>query len=213
MSKEQLPGPNWFVIRLVRLVAWILAKIYFRYHVEGGEKFPAEGPYIAVSNHVTTMDAIFLGLPLKGHVAYLVKKEALEHPLKGPFFKAIGGIPVDRGTLDINTAKTALKCLRHGMALGILPEGTRTRNGQIGEFKPGFVKLAILAHAPIVPAAIIGSFGILPTPYWFPRPAKVTLRVGDVIDLHEYYGKKTTEEEIQRISKTIREEIIRLYNG
>ncbi len=119
---------------------------------------------------------------------------------------------MDRETIDLGAARTMLPSLREGRNLGLAPEGTRTKTGEIQEFKPGFVKVALMARVPILPTAIIGSFGILPTPFWFPRRANVLVRVGRLIDLHEYYGKKLSEEELVGVTRMIRDQVVELHN-
>ena len=67
----------------------------------------------------------------------------------------------------------------------IFPEGSRTFDGQLGEFKPGFGLIAKRARVPIVPVAIVGAFECWPRTRRFPRPGRIRLEFGRVIPAAE----------------------------
>ncbi len=213
MGGEQVPQIHRRFISALKFLFTVFARYYFDCKVEGAENIPESGPYILVINHVTALDVAFMGvLPLKGDVVFLAKREAFAEPVVGPLMQAIGAFPIDRETLDASAARIMLASLKEGRILGLAPEGTRTRTGEIQEFKPGFVKLALRARVPILPIAIVGSFGILPTPYKLPRRAHIKIRVGQLIDLKEHYGKRLTENEIEQLSQMVRERVVELFD-
>ncbi len=213
VGRSHVPEPHRRFRAIIRFLFATFARYYFSYTIEGAENIPDRGPYILVVNHASALDAAFIGiLPLKGEARFLAKREAFDEPLVGPFMQAVGAFPVDRDTLDASAARIMLEILKEGQILGLAPEGTRTRTGKIQEFKPGFVKLAWLARVPILPIAIVGSYGILPTPYKIPRRAHIIIRVGQLFELKEYYGKRLNDDEMQQISNRVREKIIELLN-
>ena len=74
----------------------------------------------------------------------------------------VGGIPVERRGNTIPAVKRALVCIQDGYTMLIHPEGTRTRDGKMHEFKGGAAKLAIDAEAVIIPVRIDGAWDIFP---------------------------------------------------
>ena len=102
--------------------------------------------------------------------------------MKG-FFTGIGAIPVRRG--DHRAAQesldTALHVLESGVAFGIYPEGTRSRDGRLYRARVGVGWLALKSKAPIVPVGVIGTNVVLPVGAKVPRLKKITLRFGEPI--------------------------------
>jgi 1-acyl-sn-glycerol-3-phosphate acyltransferase len=75
--------------------------------------------------------------------------------------------------------------LKAGKAVTIFPEGSRTHDGTLGEFKPGFALIAKRAAVPIVPVAIVGAFECWPRTRRLPRPGRIRLEFGQVISAAE----------------------------
>ncbi|MER3403807.1 MAG: 1-acyl-sn-glycerol-3-phosphate acyltransferase, partial [Chloroflexota bacterium] len=92
-------------------------------------------------------------------------------------------------------ARISLAILRAGLALGLFPEGTRTRTGQLQSFKTGVAKIAVRARAPLLPVGLLGTFEALPPGALLPRPAKIRVRYGAPFELSAYYDRRMSEEE------------------
>ena len=84
--------------------------------------------------------------------------------------------------------KLMIRKLRGGGALTIFPEGTRTRDGRLGEVKSGFALVAKRAGVPILPVAIVGAWECWPRTRWFPRPGRIRLEFGALIQAGEVAG-------------------------
>jgi 1-acyl-sn-glycerol-3-phosphate acyltransferase len=83
--------------------------------------------------------------------------------------------------------------VRSGKSLAVFPEGTRTPDGRLQEFKPGAFKIALRAGVPVVPVTIRGTFALLPKTTLAPRPGPVDVFIGEPIDVREYSEARLTE--------------------
>jgi 1-acyl-sn-glycerol-3-phosphate acyltransferase len=102
--------------------------------------------------------------------------------------RSVDAIPIDREGVGLNGIKESLRRLKRGEIVVIFPEGTRTRDGEVGHFKPGFTVLAARSGAYILPMAIEGAFDA------WPRWRKVPSPSGKV---HVCYGRPIPPEEIK----------------
>ena len=88
---------------------------------------------------------------------FFAKIELFGNPLIGAFLKSVNAFPARRGEADRHAWKTAQSLLKTGKLLLFFPEGTRSKDGQLHNPKPGLARLAFATGVPIVPAAISGS--------------------------------------------------------
>ena len=80
--------------------------------------------------------------------------------------------------------------IKGGKSLAVFPEGTRTPDGHLQEFKPGAFKIALRAGVPIVPVTIRGTFKLLPKTTLAPRPGSVDVIIGEPIATSDYSEKQ-----------------------
>jgi 1-acyl-sn-glycerol-3-phosphate acyltransferase len=131
-------------------MSWLM-----RIQVRGQENIPTTGPVILAVNHLSWADPIAMGVALKRPAFYLAKEGVFKHPLTRWIVTATGQIKVDRtvgkneGALD-----TALDLLKQGLVVGVFPEGTRSRPGQVKRGKTGLARIAAVSGAPIVPVGM-----------------------------------------------------------
>lgn len=155
-----------------------------RIRVEGAvDAIPREGPVIVASNHSSNLDPVVLGstlMPKLGRrLQWLGKKELFAWPVVGWIARNGGVHAVDRGSADIEAFRLARRILDEGHALFVFPEGTRSRDGALGEGRDGVAVLALRSGAPIVPVGIAGSYERWPRGQKLPHPGgRVTVRVG-----------------------------------
>ncbi len=168
--------PRWWGHTICRLAG-------VRVRIEGLDHITPDQTYIFAGNHASQFD-IFV---FQGYFPYdfrwMAKKELFRLPVFGQTMLRVGYIPVDRSnsreamkSLDAAAARIAA-----GKSVLIFPEGTRSADGRLKEFKGGAVLLAIKAGVPLVPMAFNGSHQVLPKGRWIPDSGEIVLRIGTPI--------------------------------
>ncbi|BBE30060.1 1-acyl-sn-glycerol-3-phosphate acyltransferase [Tepiditoga spiralis] len=172
--------------------------------VKGLENIP-DGPVLFVSNHQSNFDIpIFLGY-LNKPLGFIAKKEMEKIPILSTWMRYIHCVFMDRSNVRnaVKSINDGIKILKNGHSLMVFPEGTRSHDGKIGEFKPGSFKLATNSGVPIVPVTISGSIDIMPKNKVEVRKANVKVVVGKPIEVSSEDKKKTPElaEKVREIIK------------
>jgi 1-acyl-sn-glycerol-3-phosphate acyltransferase len=135
-------------------------------------------PYVFVANHSSFTD-VFLLASLPWEMKFLSKKAIFQIPLLGWQMKIAGDVPLERGNRDSVRAAIAQLRERLDRRLSVIffPEGTRSPDGFLGEFREGAFRLAIEAGVAVLPLAIYGASGSLPKHSFIFRPTTATLVV------------------------------------
>ena len=179
------PDMFWYGVRLiVHVLLRVWLKGWHRYRVVGREHLPRD-PYVMVANHASHLDALCLlsALPLRSiHTTYpAAAKDYFFTTMPRVAFSAVvvNAMPFDRKenpreSIDICRALLATP----GHALILFPEGTRSTTGEMAPFKPGIGHLTAGTNIPVVPCYLDGAFRAWPKGAWFPRPFRLTLRIG-----------------------------------
>jgi 1-acyl-sn-glycerol-3-phosphate acyltransferase len=157
-------------------------RVYNRHYV------PNEGPLLIVSNHQSFYDPMLVGYGLAREVDYMARDTLFKNERFGKFIRSVNAFPVKRGEADLAAIKETLRRLKDQRAVLLFPEGTRTLDGRISEFKTGVVLLAKKANCPIVPVVIDGAFDV------WPRSSK---RPKYFTSLGVMYGKPFSPEEVK----------------
>lgn len=159
-----------------------------RYEVEGLERLGDVRNTVVMPNHVSQLDAPILFLLLSVDFKAVVKTELFRVPFFSYCLRFAGFIEVDRSDHDQSkhAITAAVASLQSGNCFLIFPEGTRTRTGDLGEFKKGAFVVAIDARSRIVPVALSGVRELLPRGGFYVRPGTVRVRVLDPIDAGGY---------------------------
>ncbi len=172
---------HWCARWWCRLVAW---SIFARIRVRGQENILPDRTYVYMANHSSLVDtpALFAYLPYQFRI--MAKKELFYIPFMGWHLWTAGNFQVDRS----DPRKTALSIkkvvdgVRSGKSLAVFPEGTRSPDGKLREFKSGAFKIALRSGVPIVPVTIRGASALLPKGSLAPRPGKVEVIIGKPIE-------------------------------
>ena len=165
-----------------------LFKAVWRPAVEGLEHIPTEGPLILASNHLSFADSVVIPVVVPRKVVFLAKSDyftgsGIKGALVRAWFEGLGMLPVDRDHVASARASldTALEVLERGEAFGIYPEGTRSRDGRLYRGRTDVGHLALTARCPVLPVGLVGTDVLQPVGSSWPRPAKVTVRIGPPI--------------------------------
>jgi 1-acyl-sn-glycerol-3-phosphate acyltransferase len=173
---------------------------------EGMEFLKKESPYIFMSNHQGSYDIFALLGHLPFQFKWLAKKELFSIPFFGWTMAAAGYISIDReGTREtVEAMNKAAQMIRDGTSVVIFPEGSRSSDGLIQEFKKGGFTLAIKSKVPIVPIAITGSREIMPKDQWTAASGDIQIRIGCPIET-QHCSMKDRKSLMDQVRKTISE--------
>lgn len=180
--------------------------------VEGRENVPVEGPAIIASNHLSFIDSPLLMTEFERSVTFLGKAEYMAHRVTRHAFPRVGMIPVDRTGRGIaKSLGLAQRILDGGGLVGIFPEGSRSRDGNLHKGHLGAAHLALKTGAPIIPVGIIGTDAALPVGRRVPaRDVRILIRVGAPIGLGEFFGQRPTAATKQALTDEVMAEIAEL---
>ncbi|HYO18703.1 MAG TPA: lysophospholipid acyltransferase family protein [Dermatophilaceae bacterium] len=174
-----------------------LARLIYRPVIEGRENIPRTGPVLLASNHRSFIDSIIIPLVAPRRVVFLAKSDyftgtGIRGALMRWFFTAVGAVPISRGTAGAarEALKSAMEILDDGLAFGIYPEGTRSRDGRLYRGRTGVAWLALTAGCPVVPVGLQGTQDLQPVGSRIPRIRKVTIRFGEPLDFSYLQGAK-----------------------
>lgn len=173
-----------------KTVVYGILKPIYRFEVIGADKFPKEGGILLCSNHIDNLDPPVVGINAPRPVNFMAKEELFHLPLLKSILPGVRAFPVKRGMSDRDALRRAIKLLKDGEVVGLFPEGTRSKDGQLGKGFSGAGFFALRGEANVVPCAIVG-------PYKPFRRLKVVY--GDAIDMQPYRERKASAEEVTEV--------------
>ena len=189
-------------------LAWLVWHILFRIRVIGKENLVRDGSFIIAPNHISAIDPVFVVIArFWGRRMLILGKEELFaiHPVISWMFRHVGVGPGHRGKGDTEAVEKAIEYVRSGNGALVFPEGTRTKDGNLGRLKSGVFVIASQAHAPIIPCRLIyrggkpGLFRRCTVVFGKPIPAE-TLDMGDTYSMARLREcKKLLETELERL--------------
>lgn len=168
------------LLNLVKYVARVYFKLFYRIEVEGLENIPKEGALLIAGNHLSNADPPAIGAfaGLVRDSRFVAKKELFAIPVLGWFFRHCNYIAVDRKRTigDMGALKEVVDALNRGESVVMFPEGTRSKTGKPQKPKSGIGFLVYKTEAPVLPVKIQGTFG-------WPWVRKIRVKFGTVIHL------------------------------
>lgn len=204
-----------------------LLKKYAKLEVKGKEILSERigKPTLFISNHLSNVDGIILNKVLeKNNVTFMAGRKLKANPLTSLFLRMIRHIPISPNSADRNAIKRALAVLSTGESILIFPEGTRSRTGSMIKGKKGFLLLARLSKADIVPIALEGTEMMLPVNQddmgsETPRHATVTVTIGEPFHLEqrdhacEDWDDKCVDTAMRKIAQMLKPEYQGVYKN
>lgn len=188
-------------------LAPIVRKLWVK-EVEGLEHIPKKGPFIFASNHESYFDFICFWAVSPHSIQYLAAEKFYKSKFWKPLMVATGQIKVERESKDKKGVhERAHYILKNEGVLGIYPEGTRSRTGEMGRAYTGVTKFALQAKVPIVPVGMIGTYDILPPHKNFPKFQKCKIKIEKPINYNEHYDKEHTEDLLRHLTDELMKQI------
>jgi long-chain acyl-CoA synthetase len=173
---------DWLLVIFGLRLLKILMKIFFRLKVNGLENLPEKGPYIITPSHASYLDGfnVVAVLPSKlfRDLYSLGFQKYFTGTFKESFARLAHIIPVDPETYLNKALQMSSYILRNRKSLLIFPEGGRSYDGEIMEFKKGVGILSIELNVPVIPAYIKGSFEALPRSAIWPKFTEMKIIFG-----------------------------------
>jgi len=177
--------------------------------VKGKENLP-EGAVLYVANHRSIFD-IFVGYSQVDRLTgFISKKEVKKYPIVPWWMEFMNCLFLDRSSAKagLKTILQAVDYAKNGISIFIFPEGTRSKDGTVAEFKAGSFKIAEKAGVPVVPVAFDRTEDIFERQKPFIKSAKVTMSYGKPI-----YMDKLDKEEKKRVNEMAREAIVEMIEA
>lgn len=171
--------------------------------VKGLENIPKE-TCVFIGNHSSILDIPILLYTVDRNLGFIAKKEMMKIPVIGYWLEKTKSVPLDRDNprSAIKSINDGINNINEGCSMVIFPEGTRSKNGKVGEFKKGSLKLATKSKVPIVPVSIDRASRAFEDNRKF-RTAKIKVVFGEKVDT-----KNLSKEEEKTLTENIRNTII-----
>ena len=171
----------------VRGVRFFVRAAGVKFQVRGRGRIPP-GVCLFVANHTSSADAPAVVGAIPRRIAILLKESLFRWPIVGQAFRLARFIPVNRSERDsaIQSLEKAIEALKSGQSFLIYPEGTRSPDGRLQEFKRGAVVMAIKASVPIVPMACSGAHRVMEKRSLVLRPGVILVEFLEPIDASSY---------------------------
>jgi len=204
-----------FVIKIV--CEFLIQFFRVDVNVRGLEKIPEDKPIFLVQNHTSYIDPIISIWTLRFlNLVFVMKKEVMDMPFISNILYRCDFPALDRenNRKGLETVLSTIKMIKNGEhSVGIFPEGTRSKDGQIHEFRPGSFKIPEKANCPIVVLVCKNTDKILKN---FPfKKTQVYFDIVDVLDPEQFKGENTPElsEEIHKMMVNRLEELNKMERG
>jgi 1-acyl-sn-glycerol-3-phosphate acyltransferase len=177
--------------------------------VRGAENVEANSPRIYMSNHQSYFDIFTLLAGLPVDFKFILKQELMNIPLLGWAMKGARYISIDRedGRKAVISMNKAAERIRNGASVLIFPEGTRSKDGVVAEFKKGGFLLALKSGCDIVPVAIAGSRNVVPKGSRKVNKGTIYFNIGKPIPVIE-----CSKRELNHLMEKVRDEVIEMMD-
>lgn len=155
-----------------------MGRAVWKVRVQGVDRIPRQGGLIVAPTHESFLDPMIVGAYLPRALRYMARRTLFvkvtekgerRRTIASAFGRWAGVIELDREGADRDALKKSLAALAEGDAVLVFPEGTRSLDGNVREFRAGVALLALRSGAPVLPISIEGSRRVWPKGRGFPR--------------------------------------------
>ena len=187
-----------FAHMVLRLI-YFVARVLFRMDVKGTEMLTQlKRPYLICPNHQSSIDPFLLcstyPRSVLQNIFHVGASMYFTNTVMAQLARLINVVPIDPDVQLLHAMRAGAAGLRAGRILNIYPEGQRSFDGKLNEFKKGAAILATELNLPIVPVAFDGSYRIWPRKSWRLRFAKVKISFGQPINTRALLSDELDED-------------------
>ena len=195
--------------RFVRTFTLALFKVLFGLKRRGMGRVPRQGALLLVCNHQSYLDPPAVGVSLPRVMHPVARASLFDSPKFGWFIRMLNAIPIrEDGQPDAAAIRLAIELLEQGRVVLVFPEGQRTNDGDIGEFKRGAGLLLRRSKCAVAPVAIVGAYRAWPRSRSKPKLfRRIGVRIGEPIPHDELM-----EDGVDVALDRLRREVIALRN-
>lgn len=176
---------DWLGCFLFLLPYFLIFKIFYNLRVEGRDNLPKSGPFILYANHTSYLDGFLAAVSLPNFpdtdLFFVGFRPYLNVPVIRNLIKIGRVIPLDFSSHLLEALRSAYYVLKNGKSLCLFPEGIRSLDGNVREFKRGFGILVKESGAKLVPVAISGAYEAWPRTAKFPKPHPIKVKFGHAL--------------------------------
>ena len=161
-----------------RNILKLLFKIFFSLKIIGAENCPKNGPLIVAPNHASFLDPLIVGFAVPRELNFMARNSLFKNRIFSKILISVNAFPLKREGADLVAMRLAIDKLCQGKAVLIFPEGTRSKDDNLGVPRPGIGLLAVSSGSRILPCYIKGSRHALPKGAMFPKFKKISVHIG-----------------------------------
>jgi len=181
--------------------------VLFRLKVTGKEHEPNRGRVVFAANHISAWDPPVIGVSVGRQLTYLAKKELFRIPVFASMIRVAHAQPVDRKGYARGALEVMRAALEREEAVILFPEGTRQRDGKLGEGKIGVGMLAVWTGAPVIPVYVSGTASPRKALLWRTR---FRVALGPAVDPPLVTTAQDRKQAYQTVTDEVMAEIARL---
>lgn len=173
------------IYHLTRFLIAIYFTLYHRLSVYGKETVPADRPVILAANHASYLDPPVVGLAFyPRRLRFVAWEKLFSFAPMGYYLRHMGAVPVapQDKISSAGLLRTVMGFLEEGSSIYIAPEGHRTLDGTLQPLEGGVAILSLKTGVPVIPVWVGGTYRALAPHMKFPRPRKITVHFGEIID-------------------------------
>lgn len=168
-----------------KILCRVATTLMFDLKTYGRMNVPHDGGALLISNHQSFLDPILLAVHLPRSISYVARSTLFDKPAFGWLIRQLNAFPIRRGEADVSAIKESIRRLQEGHVLTMFPEGTRSKDGNLGPILPGIAMIVKRANVPVIPAVIHGSFEAWPKGVKLPRPHPIRVLYGPPLQINK----------------------------
>jgi cytidylate kinase len=198
-----------FFYRSVCSFVRLLMRLFYRHRVIGIEHLPS-GKAVIAPNHVSFLDPPIIGISSPFPVHFFARSTLFDGKILGPIITRLNSHPIEYGDQELKAIKIACRLLKDEKKVVLFPEGERSVDGELGEFKGGAVRIAAREHAPIIPTYIGGAYDVWPRIRSKPKLKGQTLCVFGKPIYPKDYSHLPKKEGLEKLNADLKSAIAKL---